>query len=997
MTENWYLVLELEYDPKPVQDEAVIKQRIEEKTKFWSSKANDFNKGAEYRKYLDYAKKGVIENEMLNPAERAAMIKDACDKVYGPIDNTLKQMRKSEIPEDTVDKMAKKLKVDPEVVKKRIAALGMKVVASQGKDFEATYDKYYKTKPQNADTYNGIAKMLETFHAEDLYEFLYQGSNVKNAQNQPCDALRQRAAEKKKKEYFKNDAVSGTGSKLCGQCEQTFKDDASKAIYDKYLEYMRRKKVLDAVKDIAEFNSELSKEQLEDNIGRLTQLFKDRKLAEKVLIAFCKVEKIPIPASGSEASASTKIKVCRCGCSNDVSDGRTKCQACGLDLQIKCPKCGALNDNTVNVCKCGFKFENIDKAVSLCELASLAVDKMEFDVAKAHLDDAERYWPGSDLVAEGRRRLSDMEARVGSAAKEMHEACAKKNYFEARKQYANVKKFFPEFKDEEVEEEIDKAIKEAEEHKKKAESSKDEAVIVEECAKAFEACNDCPGVKEIISKYPPAVPTDLAVSADPNAKVNVLSWKASATKGLVFYNIVRKEGAVPISIQDGVVVGRVSMCTVTDNNVVPGAQYFYAIFAERAGIFSTALTTKEAVCNFFELSGLGVAAGDASLQFSWHPIADTANVMIERISGGTKKDIECRSRSSFVDKDLENDKEYTYHFYLSYTVGNKKVATKGVNISGTPTKPPMPIEKMVVKPLENGDFQVEWENPDNSDVQFFYSTKKPDYVFGDLLPLTSIQSDMSELMIKKIGTNMGTFQHASDELIYIAAIVVKSGSAVVGAIARASKGGSVKVKSANLVNGKIMLNVDQPKDCTGFVVLYRSDKFPEDISDVHTTRKYIALKQYQYDGGLLIDSNEPMDYYFSVFAEFKRDGEKDYSTGADYLFSNTAKLVITYSVSVTKKLFGGNTLDLTFEGEGGKFDLPPIDVMSAVGVAPMFKKSAKLLHHIDGQVVHGSTTVHIPLDKGMPKDTYIKAFLADESLQSKYQLKLKLKSDLRIS
>lgn len=998
MTENWYVVLELEFDPNPVNDENLIRDRIQEKTKFWSSKANDFNRGAEYRRYLDYAKKGVIEKEMIGEANiRAELVKDACDKVYGPIDRTLKQMRKTEIPADTVDKMAKRLKVDAEVIKKRIAALGMKVGASQGGDYEATYEKYYKSKPQNTDTYNGIASMLESFHVKDLYEFLYQGTPIKNANNQPCDALRQRASEKKKKEFFKADGISGTGSKLCGQCEQTFKDDTSKGIYDKYLEYIRRKEVLDNAKSIYDLAGELSAENITDFIGRLTEVFKDRNLADKVFTAFCKVEKIPIPVGNAAASSNVKIKVCRCGCSNDTSDGRTKCSACGLDLQIKCPKCGTLNDNTVNVCKCGFKFENIDRAMSLCELASLSIDKMEFDVAKAHLSDAEKYWPGSERVSELNSRLAEMEGRVGSAAQEMRKACQSKNYYEAQKQYANVKKFFPEFKDQELEDEINTAIGDAEKHKKLAEAAKDEATIVEECSKAFEACNDYPGVREIISKYPPAPPTDLAVVADANAKVNVLSWTESSTSGLIFYNIVRKEGAVPISIQDGTVVGRISMCTVTDTIVVPGAEYYYAVFAERAGIFSKALSTKDAICNFFEIAGLAVAAGDASLQFTWNPLADNAVVMVEREGAGKKNSFECKSRASYVDKDLENDQEYLYHFYLTYTVGIKKFNTKGVNISGTPTRPPLPVEKIVVKPSENGEFQISWENPENREVQFFYSEKKPEYILGDLVPVGTIQSEMSELMIKKTSENSGTFHHDGDNLIYITAIVVKSGSAVVGAVARASKGGAVKIKNVNLVNGKILISVDLPKDCTGFVVLYKDDQFPEDISDVNTTRKYIALKQYQYDSGLLIDSNEPKNYYFSVFAEFRRDGEKDYSVGTDYLFSNVAKQVISYSVSVNKKLFGGSTLDLTFEGENRKFMLPAIDIMSAVGVAPMFKKSANLFYQIKEQQSDGPVTVHIPLEKGMAKETHIKAFLNDEALQSRYQLKLKLGSDLRIS
>ena len=1000
MTENWYIILELEFDPNPVEDEAVIKQRIEEKKKFWSSKRTDFNKGAEYTIYLDYVTKGVIEKDMIGENNiRAELIKDAIDKVYGPIDKTLKQMRKTEIPSDVIEKMAKKNKWNPDDIKKRVAALGMKIGGSQGGDYETTYEKHYKNKPQNADTYIGIKGWLDAFHAKDLYDFLYQGTSIKNAQNLPCDALRQRASEKKKTEFIKADGLGATGSKLCGQCDATFKDDSTKAIYDKYLEYARRKDILDEAKSIGEYNGgELNSEQVADFIGRLTEIYKDRNLAEKVLTAFCKVEKIAIPVTDAGASTAVKIKVCRCGCSNDVSNGRTKCSACGLELQMKCPKCGELNDNIVNVCQCGFKFDNLDRTISLCELASFAIDKIEFDVAKAHLDDAERYWPGSERVAEVRKRLSDMEARVGAIAKEMHVAYDAGNYYEAQKQYANVKKFFPEYKDEEIESSIKSAIAEAERHKKLAESAKDEITTVEECSKAFEACKDYPGIKEIISKYPPTPPTELQVVADANTKVNVLSWKASSTGGSIYYNVIRKEGAVPISIQDGTLIGRISMCTVTDNAIVPGKEYFYAIFAERAGIFSNALSTKAAVCNFFEISGLAVAAGDSSLQFSWDPLESNATIMIEREGAGKKNTIECKNPTSYLDKDLVNDQEYLYHFYLTYAVGIKKHNTKGISISGTPTRPPLPIEKLVVKPADNGEFQIEWENPENSDIRFFYSTKKPDYIMGDILPLGTIQSEMSELMVRKTSDRTGTFKHEGEELIYIAAIVVKSGSAVIGTIARASKGGAVKIQGVNLVNGKIMIRVDSvPKDCSGFIVLYRNDQFPEDLEDRSSTRKHIPLKQYQFDSGLLIDSCEPQNYYFSVFAEFRRDGEVDYSPGTDYLFTNAPKQIITYAVSVNKKLIGGSTLTITFEGENRKFMLPAIDIMSAVGGQPMFKEKANLFYQVPEQQADGSVTVHIPLEKGMAKETYIKAFLNDESLKDNYQLKLKLKSDLKIS
>ena len=102
--------------------------------------------------------------------------------------------------------------------------------------------------------------MLSSFSVDNLYDFLYVNTTVKNANRLPCETLRQRAAEKKKTEFYKNDSVSGTGSKLCGQCELAFKDESSKDVYDKYLEYTKRKAILDDAKSIADISGELSAE-----------------------------------------------------------------------------------------------------------------------------------------------------------------------------------------------------------------------------------------------------------------------------------------------------------------------------------------------------------------------------------------------------------------------------------------------------------------------------------------------------------------------------------------------------------------------------------------------------------------------------------------------------------------------------------------------------------------------------------------------------------------
>ena len=328
MADNWYVILELGFDP-PVEDEQKIADKIDERAKFWSTRFNDFKMGAQYRAWHQNIPQ--IKKDMIGAANiRKQLAANAYAEVYGPIDKLLKTIgRKGYISEAEGDKLAKNKKVSVDIVKRRATKLGIEW-KKETIDYQSVYDKYYKSKPQNAAMFDGMKQMLASFNVDNLYDFLYAGTQTKNANTLPCDRLLQKAKEKKKNEFHKHDSTSGTGSKLCGQCALTFKDETSKAVYDAYLEYSKRKAILDELKSFATISDELSKEQADIYIGQLTQIFKDRKLSEEVLMAFCKIEKIPYNASATEAH-NANIKVCRCGCINDVSDGRKVCSNCGLD------------------------------------------------------------------------------------------------------------------------------------------------------------------------------------------------------------------------------------------------------------------------------------------------------------------------------------------------------------------------------------------------------------------------------------------------------------------------------------------------------------------------------------------------------------------------------------------------------------------------------------------------------------------------------------------
>ena len=339
----------------------------------------------------------------------------------------------------------------------------------------------------------------------------------------------------------------------------------------------------------------------------------------------------------------------------------------------------------------------------------------------------------------------------------------------------------------------------------------------------------------------------------------------------------------------------------------------------------------------------------------------------------------------------------------------KKLETRGLPISGTPVRPPTPVDTLRVKPREDGLVEAVWQRPGQGEVRLYVSTRKPSHKVGDLVALSALEREMQPIQQRPLSPasahdlkpdeSGAAFQYTGSELLYVTAVVIKSGSAVFGSLARVGMGERVTVKNISPVNGKIHIFVDPPKDATGFVALCRFDQFPEDISDVKTIRKYIPLKQYQMEGALVLDILDDKKFYFSVYAEFRRDGEKDYSSGTDCLFDNSAKISITYAISVSKKIafLGENSVTLTFEADTGSFSLPDIEIMSAVGNVPLFKHTAKLFYPIPAQQVNGTLQVKIPIPDGMPKGTHIKAFFKDESAQAGNQLLLKPKSSYKIN
>lgn len=316
---NWYIVLELEFDP-PVVDEKEIADRIADKKKFWSRNFDNFKEGAQYR--IWHGNISQIRRDMLGPAnKRKELSEEACNIIYGPVEEDLKQLEKNgEITADEGKKIAECHGVSIEKVKARAAKLGISIKWDENvslEHYQEIYRQYYEYRPDNALVFDNMEPMLKSFGVDNLYDFLCADSEAKDRKPNKlsCEDLREKISEKKKR-FNKNDSISSNGLKLCGHCEDAFRNEGSRDDYDRYLAYKRRRKILDEARRIAEMSSEngLRAEQGKKYIDQLTQILEDSKLSREVFVAFCRVEKIYYdeqekprePESGKEPSEEKK-------------------------------------------------------------------------------------------------------------------------------------------------------------------------------------------------------------------------------------------------------------------------------------------------------------------------------------------------------------------------------------------------------------------------------------------------------------------------------------------------------------------------------------------------------------------------------------------------------------------------------------------------------------------------------------------------------------------
>ncbi|MCL2572077.1 MAG: zinc ribbon domain-containing protein [Defluviitaleaceae bacterium] len=995
MAYNWYLVLELEFDPNPVNDETIIRQRIDDKKRFWSRNKIDMKYGQLYGIYLDMI--DDISTAMLSADTRKLLAADA-KRICAPIDRLLNSasLGNGEIKEDVFDRIAKQYKNSPAITKdfvgNRAKQLGYKVVSESGADYQSIYKKYYETPPDKPADYATIQNLLGNLpgDADNLYAFLFPAHPTYSKLT--LKELLARADELNKSRVGIHDGTTTVITRLCKICEKIFDNDATRAEYDRYLAYDALLKTSDEyIKTIFEVSGKqpLSQSYRDEAIGAISKLVgNDINLASQLFIAYCKNGGI----SFAEPQAGRNVVLCRyCSSVNENKGRLIICFNCNIELN--CPACKHLNEPKINRCEsCGLNLANVAESVERLKIAKDLVESMSFSAAESQLGEAARLWPTNPEIPNLKARLKAQKDKIGPRMQEIRDAAVKKNFYEAGEKLKALKADIKEISDPALEQEIRVAVDNAAQAYKKAQDAirtNNEKEIIDNLISAFDRCRDYPGIRAQLEQYPPEPPRDIVVKPDPDGRKNIIQWVKSSSYGLVDYVIVRKENASPKRADDGVVFDPISVpYELYDSKIKPGVAYFYGVFARRADILSRPLISADPVINLFEIQGLSITPNDSTLELRWEVLPQGATAEIYRQSGTQAETyVHSTTASSFKDIGLVNQEIYTYTVKLVYIIGGKQLRTTGAREKGSPYAPPSYIKTLRIKAGHGDIFEAAWANPDGLQVDLFGSFSKPIYTPGDIIPRQEFLNKMNIINLNRLSDSAAAFTINSDETLYVHACIVTSDSVVVGASARASKVKGVTIASVvkDGAGNRLRIRLENPpKTALGFLVMHHPMDYPDIGETAEVYQVKIPMQRYISDGGLHIESLESRDYYISIVAIFEGDGEFDYSTPSHWLYKNTPGAAIIYSIK-TSMFSSGVTI--VFESASVQFYMPDVEIRYAIGSMPMNRSTAKLYWEVEGQPVRGS--LRISCFGKLPKNAHIKPFLKDETQREIFQLRPK--------
>ncbi len=505
---------------------------------------------------------------------------------------------------------------------------------------------------------------------------------------------------------------------LIGHCKSLLLDAALRARYDKTVGNLAFKPVKAAIELIAKGNTrvidgqklaQMLKQCVDGGMGKDEAEYKIYKEALACGVTI-------IESMGGNAGG---VRLCRF-CSSVLPDKVPICPSCSMPVNVTCPKCGhTSSDQNERFCThngCGFNIYGMRRAPEALNRAKQALVAGDIAQATLQVNDAADAWPGMEGIAALRRQLDNIKVEAGKVETEVTRLAKEKKYFAALPLLGRMGSVNAALANE-VRSKTDAATRLV----KQAATVTDVNKRIDMYMQALDLCADCVEAQTKLASVPPAPPA--GINAEATGQSVKVQW-SPVTSRFLHITVLRKQGAAPTSHDDGIVIARdVTSSTVTDTQVKPGVNYYYAVYS-KCGDIKSALAV--------DPSPVMLAADIDPSQVSMVVSSTSVTVSCVLPDGAIGLNVQPRGGSSyfvngntFTESGLRPDTPVQYRVVTVFAdAAGHRTLSPGVTLTLTATAPPQPVS-LAVNDAER-EARLSWGTPPaGQNVIIFWSQSEP--------------------------------------------------------------------------------------------------------------------------------------------------------------------------------------------------------------------------------------------------------------------------------
>jgi len=579
--------------------------------------------------------------------------------------------------------------------------------------------------------------------------------------------------------------------------------------------------------------------------------------------------------------------------------------------------------------KCGFLIGDMANALPLIAKGKAALLMEDYKTAKIAFNLANNFWENHPDIIAGLDEIQTINQKETKLEQELTDLIAKNKYYSARRKIALLKKIDVRNPIAVGNEKL--VLSKVQEAEKLLRQAKFTTKIIEKEAflsKALLIANDCSEAERLLNVLPPNPPTGLSCSVTNN--VVELSWKMVKAFLPIKYRIVRKLNSAPANPTDGTLLTEITDTKYIDLSVSAGQFYYYAVFTNRAKIFSTKGAISEEVLLTAPIENLKAEPGNKEIKLIWKAPPNVLRIEVRAKKGAIPtnrtqgESLPSVKLNGVTHKGLMNNSNYGYLVIPVFRgKGSQEIYGTGATIKARPVVLPAPISMLTLE--KNGtNLAVSWENK-GSRATIFYAEQEMTYAYNQMVDYKMLTTTMKKMRARGNNTAILPLATVTGDL-YLYPVTTLSNISVMGSVTNINpKLPEVINLKGQIAKNNLHLTWEYPAKIN-FVRI--------DLEGLHPSKKIISHEVDSKMGGVFTTACPATAKEVKVLIRTKphQVGKNGYSLGQQLsLLAN----VPTVQFSITKKskwkaMMEGLNYELVMEWKGNL--KIPLTFMAGEGV-----------------------------------------------------------------